>query len=299
MTTRNRRSGIPGRGPSDVPFSTGLSATSLALFVILAFQPGFAQAADALDTNTELPPFTLRFGVYDMNLSTKVRVDGVGGNLGTTLDFEDDLNLDDNKDTFNVAFRWRFRERHFLEVEYFRLKRNGLRRLEGEIRFGDNVYPVGTDVRSSFTTEVTRLGYAYRIVRSRDWGLAFTAGLHVTRLRAALTEVVFDNVEVPVGEAEIAAVTAPLPVFGVSGARRLGEKWALIAQAQLFAVEVDDVDGRIEHGAIYFEHDTFERVGFGFGYDWFNVDVKSQDRLWTGRADVRFHGPMLFLKGSF
>ena len=63
--------------------------------------------------------------------------------------------------------------------------------------------------------------------------------------------------------------------------------------------EVDDVDGRIEHGTIHFEHDTFDRVGFGFGYDWFNVEVKASERLWTGRADVRFHGPMLFLKGSF
>ena len=267
--------------------------------VLAAFSMLPARAADELDMTPDLSPFSLRLGIYDMNLSTKIRVDGVGGNLGSSLDFENDLNLDDNKDTFDVAFRWRFRERHVLEAEYFQLKRNGLRRLDGEIRFGDAVIPVGADVRSSFTTEVTRVSYAYRLVRNRDWGLAFGAGLHVTRLRAALTEVDFDNVEGPTGEAEIAAVTAPLPVIGFAGARRLGEKWALLVRAQLFDVEVDDVDGRIEHGAIYVEHDTFERVGFGFGYDWFNVEIKSRDRLWTGRADVRFHGPMLFLKGSF
>lgn len=260
---------------------------------------GTAFAADELDMQAELSPFSLRLGVYDMNLSTRVRVDGFGGNLGTVLDFEDDLNLDDNKDTFDVAFRWRFGEKHYVEVEYFRLRRNGLQRVDGEIRFGEAVLPIGADVRSSFTTEVTRLGYAYRIVRNRDWGLALSAGVHVTRLRAALTEVDFDNIEVPLGDTEIAAVTAPLPVFGVSAARRLSKKWSLIVNAQYFAVEVDDVDGRIEHGALHFEHDTFDRVGFGLGYDWFDVEVKSQDRFWNGRADVRFHGPVLFLKGSF
>jgi hypothetical protein len=234
-----------------------------------------------------------------MNLSTEVRVDGRGGNLGTRLNFEKDLNLDDHKDTFNAALRWRFKERHFLELEHFRLDRRGFRRLDGEIRFGDEVFPIGADIRSSFTTEVTRLGYSYRIVRNRDWGLAVGAGLHVTRLRTTLTEVAFDNINVAIGATEIAGVTAPLPVIGFGGARRLGKKWALLARGQVFSVEIDDIDGTITHGALYFEHDTLDRFGFGFGYDWFVVDIKTEEDFWRGRAKVHFDGPMLFLKGSF
>ncbi|HSG98031.1 MAG TPA: hypothetical protein VLA11_08555 [Woeseiaceae bacterium] len=280
--------------------STGRRAAFLAAIVaVTTLLAASARAADELDMQAELSPFSLRLGVYDMNLSTEVRVDGRGGNIGTRLDFEDDLNLDDNKDTFDAALRWRFKERHFLELEYFRLDRRGFRRLDGEIRFGEDVFPIGADIRSSFTTEVTRLGYSYRIVRNRDWGLAVGAGLHVTRLRAALTEVAFDNIDVPIGVTEIAKVTAPLPVIGFGGARRLGTKWALLARAQVFAVEIDDIDGTITHGALYFEHDTFDRFGFGFGYDWFVVDVKTEEDLWRGRAKVRFDGPMLFLKGSF
>jgi hypothetical protein len=258
-----------------------------------------ARAADELDMQDELTPFSLRLGVYDMNLSTTVRLDGRGGNFGTRLDFERDLNLDDHKDTFNAALRWRFRDRHFLELEYFQLDRIGFRRLDGEIRFGDEVFPIGANIRSSFTTEVTRLGYSYRIVRNRNWGLAAGAGLHVTRLRAALTEVAFDNINVSIGTTEIAKITAPLPVIGLGGARRLGTKWALLARAQVFSVDFDDVDGTITHGALYFEHDTFDHFGFGFGYDWFVVDVKSEDTFWLGSVHVRFDGPMLFFKGSF
>ena len=275
-------------------------ATSLAAIVaVAAIMAASARAADELDMQSELSPFSLRMGVYDMNLSTEVRADGQGGNFGTRLNFEKALNLADNKDTFNAALRWRFKERHFLELEHFRLNRSGFRRLDGEIRFGERVFPIGADIRSSFTTEVTRLGYSYRVVRSQDWGLAVGAGLHVTRLRAALTEVTFDNSNVPMGEAEIAKVTAPLPVFGLGAARRLGTKWALLARAQVFAADFDDIDGTIKHGAIYFEHDTFDNFGFGVGYDWFVIDIKTEEELWVGRIQVRFDGPMLFLKGSF
>ena len=50
--------------------------------VLAAFSVLPARAADELDMTPDLSPFSLRLGIYDMNLSTKIRVDGVGGNLG-------------------------------------------------------------------------------------------------------------------------------------------------------------------------------------------------------------------------
>jgi len=78
-----------------------------------------------------------------------------------------------------------------------------------------------------------------------------------------LSEVVIENIGVPVSNREIASVTAPLPVIGVSGARRLREKWALIAKGQTFVLKYDDVKGALNHGSIYFEHATTEHFGFG------------------------------------
>jgi hypothetical protein len=59
-----------------------------------------------------------------------------------------------------------------------------------------------------------------------------------------------DNIDVPIDETESARVTAPLPVIGLGEARRLGAKWALLARAQGFSVEFDDIDGSITHGAL-------------------------------------------------
>lgn len=261
--------------------------------------PALADTSGELSDPAEMNPFYFRVGTYVLGSSTAARVDGSGGIIGTQFNFEDDLNLDKEKRTLLAGFRWRFAARHYLEVEYFNLRRFGSKRLETEIRFRDEVFPIGIDVDSSFTTEVTRASYAYRLIRKPDWGLAVSAGIHVTRLQARLEQIAFDNVDRPFAAREIASVTAPLPVIGLNGAWRLGPKWALVARGQAFFLEVDDVKGSITHAAAFLEHQTFRHAGFGFGYDWFDIDVDATDPRWRGAADVRFQGPMLFVQASF
>jgi len=261
-----------------------------------------ADAASACRSDSNRPlrkPFQVRAGAYFLDASTQARIDGRGGNFGTRLDFEDDLEIDERKSTFLAHATWRFHECHMLELSYFKLTRSGATRAESEIRFGDVVIPIGADVSSSFTTEVTRLGYSYRLLSGSKWDAAFSAGIHVTRLRARLNSLEFDNAGRPISNREIASVTAPLPVLGFSAARRFDEKWTVGIRSQFFFLEVDDIEGSISHAAAYVGHRTFENVGFGLGYDWFDVDVDTSDRFWRGAVDVRFYGPLLFMQGAF
>ena len=177
----------------NVRFMPLLHQLGVALSLFAAANVAYADISGELDTGAELRPLYVRTGGYLLDSSTQAQVDGRQGNIGSRLDFEDDLNLEKRKPTLLAGVRWRFHDRHFLEVEYFNLKRSGQARLDAEIRFGDAVFPIGADVSSSFTTEVTRLGYSYRVVRRPDWGLAVSAGIHVTRLRALIDELTFDN----------------------------------------------------------------------------------------------------------
>jgi hypothetical protein len=258
-----------------------------------------ADVSGDLDSGDELRPLYIRAGTYLLESLTQARVDGREGNIGSRLNFEDDLNLERRKPTLLAGMRWRFHDRHFLELDYFNLKRFGQSRIDAEIRFGDVVFPIGADVSSSFSTEVTRLGYSYRLIKRPDWGMAVSAGLHVTRLRALLDGLVSDNGGAVRPAREIASVTAPLPVFGVSGARRLNEKWMLAARGQWFFLDVDDFGGEITHAAAFLEYDAFNNFGFGFGYDWFDIDADTTDTFWRGAVDVRFRGPMIFIQAAF
>ncbi len=72
---------------------------------------------------------------------------------------------------------------------------------------------------------------------------------------------------------EFSDVTAPLPVLGLSGSWEFAPKWSLYGRLQIFRLEVGDYDGSIDHLAIRLEHQTFRHVGFGLGYDFFELDI--------------------------
>jgi len=64
-------------------------------------------------------------------------------------------------------------------------------------------------------------------------------------------------------------------------------------------IEVDDIGGNIAHAAAFLEHNALRNSGFGFGYDWFDIDVDLADTFWPGRADVRLQGAMIFIQMSY
>jgi len=241
----------------------------------------------------------LRAGLYDIDASTVIRVDGAFGNLGTTVNLESILGVPEEKSTWFASGRLRLAERHFMEAEAFRLGRRGLRELSTDIEFGDRTFSFGATVRSFFGVDVMRLGYAYSIVRRKTWGLAVGAGLHVTGIDTGLSEIVTSSGSISITDVEIAKATAPLPVIGISGAMALGPRWALFGRGQIFRLRFDQTEGSLDHFSISLENDLGERFGWGIGYDYFAIDLRQRERLWRGDAEVRFQGPLVFAKLNF
>lgn len=272
---------------------------SRTIFACLAI--GSAAHANACSTEMgdDFHHYEYRVGAYVLGSSTQIRADSANGRIGTELDFEDDLNLDEDKGALLVSFQWRINPCHMLDVSHFRLRRSGTSRVDGELSFGETDFPVGADLRSTFTTEVTRLSYSYTFLNKKDWLAAASIGLHVTRLKSSIAELQFDSVDQPIENLEIAEITAPLPVLGFTTSRRLSEKWRASFRGQWFFLEVDEIGGSVSHASIYAVHQTFDKVSLGFGYDWFDVSVDVDERFWKGTADVRFNGPLVMLQGRF
>jgi hypothetical protein len=243
-----------------------------------------------------LSDFTFRLGMYDISSNTRMRLDGNGGILGTTISLEDDLNLDGKKSTFYGSLSWRMSGRHFLELEHFRLSRSGLQTLTVELEFGEEVFEVGATVDSYFDTKVTRLSYAYLIHDSKRFAIALSAGLHITELSTGITELA---TQFAIENVELADVTAPLPVLGVSGAWRISEKWFMYGRAQIFRLEISDYKGGLDHASVKLEYSAFKHLGIGIGFDLFDHKLEIEKPAWNGTVDFEFRGPILYLKGNF
>jgi hypothetical protein len=240
--------------------------------------------------------FSFRAGFYYISANTRIRLDALGGLVGTTIDLEDDLDLDEDKSTYYLSFAWRMTGRHFLEFEYFNLNRNGAATLTAEIEFGDEIFNVGAEVKSFFDTDVTRVSYAFLLKDTDNYAFAISAGLHITDLNTGITEI---NSQFAEDTVAVAAVTAPLPVIGVTGAWRINEKWLMYGRLQIFRLTFDDFSGRLDHASAKLEYSMFEHVGIGVGYDLFAMGVDVDRKLWNGDVTFSFKGPILYLKGQF
>ncbi len=243
-----------------------------------------------------LQDFSFRAGFYNISASTKIRLDALGGLVGTTIDLEDDLDLDDNKSTYYLSFAWRMSGRHFLEFEYFNLDRRGTATLTGAIAFGEEVFDFGAEVKSFFDTDVTRVSYAYLLKDTDKFAFALSAGLHITDLHTGISEI---NSQFSEESVAVAAVTAPLPVLGVTGAWRISDKWFMYGRLQVFRLTFEDFSGRLDHASVKLEYGMFDHVGIGVGYDMFALGVDVDRKLWNGDVTFSFKGPIVYLKGSF
>jgi hypothetical protein len=273
---------------------------SISIVIITLFNSPPAAASQAEEEEDgslfSITDFTLRVGFYDISSNTKIRLNALDGMIGTGIDLEDDLNLDERKSTSYLAFSWRMAGRHSLQVEQFTLNRDGSQTLTGEIKFGDEVFEFGAVVDSFFNTKVTRVGYAYLLRDTKDFALALSAGLHVTAISTGITEINNQNFN---RGGTFASVTAPLPVVGVTGSWKFNEKLFLYGRAQIFRLSMSDFSGRLDHASLKLEYDAFKHVGMGVGYDLFGLNLDIDRGRWKGNIEFLFRGPIVYLTGRF
>lgn len=233
-----------------------------------------------------------KLGGFFSSSDTTLRIDASNGALGTSISLEDDLGYEKDKTLPVFDAVWRINPRHRLELGYFSLGRDAQKTIAGEIRFGDQVFPVGTDVTSTFDSDVWRLSYGWSFYRDGPNEIALLLGLHTTAFDVKLETS-------GGGVSEAADRTIPLPVIGLQGSWALSPNWRLNGWVQVFSLEYGDYEGSLFNGAVNVEY-RFERnyaIGAGYLFNDYNLDVtKGRAR---GSFDYQFSGPMAYVSVGF
>ena len=94
-------------------------------------------ALAAADGESQSNKYFVMVGGFWPDVDTSVRIDGNGGRIGTQLDFESDLGLDDRDALFMAGAGMRIGERHYLDLLYFDLSRDSSHEIERTIEVGD------------------------------------------------------------------------------------------------------------------------------------------------------------------
>jgi hypothetical protein len=243
--------------------------------------------------------FVLGAGLYAPRLDTQVRRDSSSGMLGTLIDFESTLGMDD-KDLLPLLFgHYRVAKNHRIIFQYFRLDRSG-NSVSGEaIRFGDITFPADLPLSSFFNVDVYSLGYSYSLIHDNKKELAFSVGLQFQAIEMGIA----GNLGPGLIRSE-ADVVAPLPTFGGSFNYAISEKWLFTSLVGIFGIELDLGDDSEFSGEILqinagIVHKTFKNVGFALHYNYFSVDVDIEDPNWVGLLKYEYRGPVLSVVAYF
>jgi len=247
---------------------------------------------DEVEDSPNKAKLWLRFGAYYPQLNTKASLSRSDGTVGTTIDFESDLGMDDAEFMPVISASYRFNSSHRINFSYFDLNRRGGDESKVRIRFGDEVFEAFVPVQSFFDVEAFSVAYGYSLYTDSTKDLELSVGLSVQDLAFGLAST--DDGK-PI--AEETGITAPLPTLGLSGFYSLGNKFLLQGRIGYFAVDLNWEDSDREFGGHIFDaslgiyHKTFRNIGFGLDWSYFDVNVHYSKNGRDARGDYTYNGP--------
>jgi hypothetical protein len=263
--------------------------------VLVAFSPAaFADEAPNLLTDS----FSLALGTFIVGTDTRVRLDGKTGE-GDRVNWENTFGSGDVT-RFRLDGSWRFADRHQLRFLWFNAGRSDQAKLEEDIEWGGETFPVTAKVKGEFDFDIYELAYEYAFLRRDSYELTGTIGLHYTGLSLALSAKASASGGTLEGNLrKEGSVGAPLPVIGLRGLWSLPHDLWLNVTAQYFALSIDEYDGNLQDYKLMLTWQPKKWLGFGIGYNRFAVDVDVDSTDFTGSLDWTYDGPMIQYSMAF
>lgn len=222
---------------------------------------------------------------------TKLRVDPSALQLGTLIDAEDDLAMDDSEFMPQVELTLLPGDHHLIRLSAFSTRRAAQTTIDRTISFDDEVYSAGERVDSELNIGLFGLTYGYRFIASNRAELAATFGIQVASVEA--NALVRSRV---VREAENGV--APLPLLGLEGRYDFTDRWSAEARLQYLTAHIDDVEGSVLDARLALTWRVNPYLVFGLGYRNFSLDIDSRNSGTPGAVDMKIAGPLLFARAS-
>ena len=230
------------------------ATVALAVVLLSIASPAAAQRA----YEPLFDKFSLRLEGSWIATSTVIRLDSETLGRGTSLDFEDDLDLAANQTIPSLAFEWQIAKRHKLGVRWQDLGRDSSASALEEIHWGDEVIPIDADINLGFDMTQYFVDYAYFPWVKESWAAGFGLGVRVMELSATLAW----SEEDLEGSTE-AKGTGPLPYFYFEYRALLSDNWRFVAGLGWLQVKVGDIDGSQYVGRLGIEYLAGDHWGFG------------------------------------
>jgi hypothetical protein len=264
-----------------------------------------APVAAQRDYEPLLDKFNFRLEASWVGMSTEIRLDSEVLGTGTTLSFEDDLDLDASKTVPSLAFEWQIARRHRLGVRWQDINRDSVSQTLEEIKWGDEVIPLDAEVRLGFDVTQYYIDYTYFPWVKERWAAGFGLGLRVLELSVTLDWTLEGGEEQGEGTSDVKG-TGPLPYLYFEYRRMFSEHWRFQAGLGWLYVSIEDISGGQWVGRLGIEYligDHFS-VGGAFNLstidvDWDGIETEENGTLLNAAISYDINDFSVFLRARF
>jgi len=266
------------------------------ILLVIAISPVYSQDSTQLKT---APWFVQRFkvsaGLFIPVNNTNIQVGLTGTVRGTEIDFEDDLGFNKTSVTFLGDLQWRASRRSRFDFSYYFINRKSTHTLDRDLIFGEDTFHVNNEVSSFFNTPIFRISYGYALLARPKFEAGLLVGVHVvgTKVGMSLSGAVSGERSTDFN------VTAPLPDFGIWGGYEFSKHFALNAEADYFALTINDITGKIVAYDISLTYRILESFRVALGYSGLDCKVDAVKDNLTGNFKWGYNGPVITATYTF
>jgi hypothetical protein len=288
--------GMKNIGAALAPSSQGMGNLMRLGWLLAAAPLLLAQPALAENLNHK---FSLQAQVFFPGIDSSVRVDQNNGDLGTVVDFENDLDL--NKHSTVPSFRagWRINDDWMFIGEYYALNRDSTATLDRDIIVGDTTYPVSGSITGGFDSDIYRFTINNLILQRENLEVALAIGFHGTDFKIFVEGDGEVNGVPGQFRSESRSVFAPLPTIGAMVNWEVAPRVTLGGRFDWLSLSIDEYSGRLVNTEISAAYAIHKNIDVGLLYRLVDYEVKVRKDDWNGRVDYQFSGPAIFVELGF
>lgn len=277
------------------------------LILIIAFPKIFSQQEENKDSDQITEPiekhpllsdkFVFNSGLYFPSKTIKIQADGSSEN--DEIEFNKTFDFDQNEITFASNFHWRFSKKWHLGMEYFGIKNNNSKSIDTEIKWEDDIYPVGAMVEFNAKIDIYRVFFGRVISKGDKHEIGGGLGVHLMDIHTTLSGEVYLDENNKGFERNSVSVMAPLPNIGFWYIYAPTKKWAVTTRIDWFGIEVGDYSGLLWNLAPGIKYQIFNNIGVGVNYRYFSTKFNISKNKLNGGLNIGYHGPLFTISGNF
>jgi hypothetical protein len=267
---------------------------SLPILLAALAGPGSPAAAQRLEDTV-----AIQLSGYFPTVDSRISVGVPGLGVGTEIDLEDDLSLDDSEALFAFGIGWRINDDWLLAGQFYQVGRSTSATLDRELTVGDTVYPVRGSVGAGFESNIYRATITNLLVQRPGFEFGAAIGLHATGFTFFVEGQGAVSGNPGQFRREQRTIFAPLPTVGGLVRWQPKPRLEVTAKVDWLSLTIGDYSGRLINAEASVGYRVWKTVDLGILARRVDYRVTVDRDDWVGGVDYRFWGPAIFAQVGF